>query len=317
MSYNNVKVALDSSKVVITPPDEVRVNITQATETVPVVNITPDTTKITVTPPDVVSVTVSHSGLEGPDGPSAYEVAVTNGFVGTEPEWLASLVGPEGPEGPEGPVGPGIAEGGTTGQVLVKASADGFDTTWVDAAGGGASVTVDTRANILALAGEDGDLAYASDTQEALIYQGGWKQSSALHDTRQGSVDMGVEQASNLAGYGPDYVTDKTLSNVAVGGNADPREGAVRRVFSSSLGRNLFQVYLQGDWQTILTGVNIQTDVTEDIPDIEFTDFEPWVLSLITGNSDRLALDGTPLVKEMKIDMGAYSADLVIDGGSF
>ncbi|MFP8944689.1 hypothetical protein ACLIYM_25100 [Streptomyces fenghuangensis] len=32
-------------------------------------------------------------------GDSAYEVAVTNGFVGTEAEWLASLVGPTGPAG--------------------------------------------------------------------------------------------------------------------------------------------------------------------------------------------------------------------------
>lgn len=41
----------------------------------------------------------------GADGKSAYEVAVENGFVGTEEEWLESLVGPEGPEGPMGPVG--------------------------------------------------------------------------------------------------------------------------------------------------------------------------------------------------------------------
>lgn len=36
------------------------------------------------------------------DGASAYEVAVANGFSGTEGEWLASLEGPEGPQGPAG-----------------------------------------------------------------------------------------------------------------------------------------------------------------------------------------------------------------------
>lgn len=41
----------------------------------------------------------------GADGASAYEVAVANGFVGTEVEWLASLEGPEGPQGPAGPPG--------------------------------------------------------------------------------------------------------------------------------------------------------------------------------------------------------------------
>jgi hypothetical protein len=50
------------------------------------------------------------SGIQGQDGKSAYEVAVENGFEGTEAEWLASLVGPEGKPGENGPQGPsGIA----------------------------------------------------------------------------------------------------------------------------------------------------------------------------------------------------------------
>ena len=35
----------------------------------------------------------------GVDGASAYEVAVNEGFVGTEAEWLASLVGADGAAG--------------------------------------------------------------------------------------------------------------------------------------------------------------------------------------------------------------------------
>lgn len=41
----------------------------------------------------------------GEPGKSAYEIAVDNGFVGTEQEWLASLEGPAGPAGPAGPPG--------------------------------------------------------------------------------------------------------------------------------------------------------------------------------------------------------------------
>jgi len=53
-------------------------------------------------------------GATGADGPSAYEVAVANGFVGTEAAWLASLVGATGATGPQGPQGdPGAA--GATG----------------------------------------------------------------------------------------------------------------------------------------------------------------------------------------------------------
>jgi len=38
-------------------------------------------------------------GQDGAPGKSAYEIAVDNGFEGTEQEWLASLVGPQGPAG--------------------------------------------------------------------------------------------------------------------------------------------------------------------------------------------------------------------------
>ena len=47
----------------------------------------------------------------GDDGKSAYEIAVANGFRGTEAEWLESLQGAQGPVGPQGPQG----EKGDTG----------------------------------------------------------------------------------------------------------------------------------------------------------------------------------------------------------
>lgn len=45
------------------------------------------------------------SGLEKIQGYSAYEVAVINGFVGSEEEWLESLKGDPGPAGPQGEPG--------------------------------------------------------------------------------------------------------------------------------------------------------------------------------------------------------------------
>lgn len=45
-------------------------------------------------------------GVDGKDGESAYEVAVRNGYEGTETEWLNSLkMGPKGDPGPAGPAG--------------------------------------------------------------------------------------------------------------------------------------------------------------------------------------------------------------------
>lgn len=45
-------------------------------------------------------------GASGNDGKSAYEVAVDNGFEGSEQEWLESLKGPRGEQGPRGETGP-------------------------------------------------------------------------------------------------------------------------------------------------------------------------------------------------------------------
>ena len=52
------------------------------------------------------------------DGKSAYELAVDNGFEGTEQEWLASLKGPQGIQGVQGEQGPAGQDGsdGTDGQ---------------------------------------------------------------------------------------------------------------------------------------------------------------------------------------------------------
>ncbi|MET0718247.1 MAG: hypothetical protein ABWY34_07575, partial [Pseudoxanthomonas sp.] len=49
---------------------------------------------------------VDVGGIQGEQGDSAYEVAVNNGFAGTESDWLTSLQGDPGPSGPAGPEGP-------------------------------------------------------------------------------------------------------------------------------------------------------------------------------------------------------------------
>ena len=44
-------------------------------------------------------------GPPGPAGKSAYQVALDNGYEGTQDEWLNTLVGPQGIQGPSGPKG--------------------------------------------------------------------------------------------------------------------------------------------------------------------------------------------------------------------
>ena len=62
------------------------------------------------------------AGPRGEKGYSAYEVAVKNGYTGTEAEWLKSLQGPQGVKGDTGATGP-AGVNGTDG----KAGADGAD----------------------------------------------------------------------------------------------------------------------------------------------------------------------------------------------
>lgn len=72
------------------------------------------------------------AGPQGADGRSAYEVAVDNGFPGTEQEWLASLKGDKGPEGPQGPAGQDGAGNGSTAvagrNIEVQDNEDGSQT---------------------------------------------------------------------------------------------------------------------------------------------------------------------------------------------
>ncbi len=99
---------------------------------------------------------VALSGLEGPTGPQG--IQGDTGTAGREVElsvdathilwrysgevsWtsliaLSELKGPQGPQGDQGPTGEGVPTGGTTGQVLEKASNTNYDTQWVDPSGG-------------------------------------------------------------------------------------------------------------------------------------------------------------------------------------
>ena len=56
---------------------------------------------------------------------SVIKVKQDNEFVD-----IPSIQGPTGPQGQTGPSGQGVADGGTTGQVLVKNSSSDYDTSW-------------------------------------------------------------------------------------------------------------------------------------------------------------------------------------------
>lgn len=86
-------------------------------------------------------------GAGGP-GESAYEIAVRNGFEGSEEEWLESLQGEPGPQGPQGETGPQGARGATgatgpQGPQGEKGEKGFSPTVSVDPIDGGVSVTIE------------------------------------------------------------------------------------------------------------------------------------------------------------------------------
>ena len=89
----------------------------------------------------------------GADGKSAYEIAVENGFVGTETEWLASLKGAPGKDGAPGRDGANGAPGrdGTDGRDGVSATHEWNGTTLTITSASGTS-----SANLKGEPGRDG-----------------------------------------------------------------------------------------------------------------------------------------------------------------
>ena len=72
---------------------------------------------------------VGQTGAAGPTGPTG-PAGATGATGNTGPQ------GPQGPTGPAGATGAGVAVGGTTGQVLAKASNANYDTSWINVVGG-------------------------------------------------------------------------------------------------------------------------------------------------------------------------------------
>lgn len=74
-------------------------------------------------------------GANGSNGKSAYEIAVINGFSGTESEWLESLKGADGKDGVDGQPGKDGANGSDGKSAYQIAVANGFsgtETEWLE-----------------------------------------------------------------------------------------------------------------------------------------------------------------------------------------
>jgi len=178
---------------------------------------------------------------------------------------------------------------------------------------GESSYFVDTKDNILTSTPTSGNAGFSSDTFELFIASGTvWKKIPFTLVTDTTAPDMGYLQDSSRIGYGNDYITDKTLSNICLGNHSDVAEdGCIR--FNTTLLR--FQVYRTGSWRDIVTGLVLREDSTfgytfEHQP-IGFTSY----IEIMTGQSlSYLGLNGLPIINAYKVSMGAYPVTGTIGG---
>ena len=101
------------------------------------------------------------TGPEGPsgsDGESAYEVWLNEGNVGSEQDFLDSLIGEAGPEGQEGPVGPSGSDGKSAYEVWLNEGNVGSEQDFLDSLIG--ETGPEGQEGPVGPSGSDGESAY-------------------------------------------------------------------------------------------------------------------------------------------------------------
>lgn len=136
------------------------------------------------------------TGSPGANGKSAYQIAVDNGFTGTETEWLASLKGADGAPGPQG--APGV-DGATGPQGAPGADGkDGFSPT--------VSVTDITGGHRVTITDADGTQSF--DVMDGKDGTGGGTAGVASFNGRTGSVlPQSGDYTATMVGARPDTWT--------------------------------------------------------------------------------------------------------------
>ena len=174
--------------------------------------------------------------------------------------------------------------------------------------GGGITFTSDTKANILATTPTTGTYAISTDTDELFFYDGtNWKVHPIKVSTELANPDAGYTQDSNKRGYGDDYIYGKKLYATGIGDFTDtPFEGAIK--VDQDFTPAKYQIYLRGKWNTLFYDLTMENGDFEHVP-------QTYSIDVRSGNSNTTGLNGQPIIREYKVDAGAYPREVIIDGG--
>jgi|WetSurMetagenome_2_1015567.scaffolds.fasta_scaffold15037_3 hypothetical protein len=174
-------------------------------------------------------------------------------------------------------------------------------------------VKVDTKANILALTATAGLIAYATDVNRFYYANGtSWYEAPIALKARSANPNMGIDQDNPLSGYSDVTITDKSIYNSRILGNANATEGSIRTTTTG-----YFQIYLNGVWNTVVINFVLRENATNSyVFEHQPIGFTEWI-EIMSGNGRTLGLNGLPLVSQYQASMGAYGVPLQLDCGVF
>jgi len=275
--------------------------------------------------------------LNLPDGSDPQHPATVSQLEAAVAE-VELLPGPQGPQGNPGPAGADGAQGDAGPQGPKgdqgdpgPAGADGLDApidtdptfaansdavvpsqkatkAYVDArvGGGGAGLTINTKAAILASAPSSPGSAFATDTGESFVWDGsGWQVAPLMSSPEVAAPDIGYTQDNDKLGYSADYLDGKKATNFAIGQfNDQPYNGALR--LNQDNHPSTMELFARGVWNQLFYDFQMTSGQLEHIPK-EFT------INVRSGSSIEKGLNNVPIVRGYSTDIGVYPYPIVID----
>lgn len=144
-------------------------------------------------------------GADGIDGASAYEIALANGYVGTQSQWLASLIGATGPAGAPGAPGAAGADGADGASAYQIAVANGFvgtESAWLaslEGAQGPAGAPASEAAPVFVRVQQTSGQSYSSGANTVVAYQSAVEDTDSMWDAANNRIVIGAAAHGKVA----------------------------------------------------------------------------------------------------------------------
>lgn len=170
-------------------------------------------------------------------------------------------------------------------------------------------VLQEPRDDVVAASPTTPRFALTTDTRELFLANGtDWYLLPFKLYIEPAAPDIGSRQDSNDLGIYEDAITDKRLSNVSVGTNADPKDGAIQFLAGQ------FLVYVNGVWLPAVLGLTLRegSDGQLQMQPTGKTEY----YDVFTGNSQSVGRNKLPLTQQHNTHIGSHPYAQIMHGGN-